>query len=123
MLTSWLFMLATSACVMPFAIQPPVENTAIAADCDDVSHHIDHKQVQDNVHKLNCLLKPCPDSKQTPALSTKIAKLDMPVLILCLIGLSLFLYQPSSIRVFRRWESLGFANSIPIRYRFCVLLN
>ena len=116
-------MLATSTCAMPFVIQPPVENATIAADCDDVSHHIDHKQVQDNVHKLNCLLKPCPDSKQNPALSTKIAKLDMPVFILCLIGLSLFLYQPSTIRVFRRWESLGFANSVPIRYRFCVLLN
>ncbi len=123
MLTSWLFMLATSACVMPFAFQLPAENTTITADCDNVSHHIDHKQVQDDAHKLNCLLKPCPDSKHTPALSTKIAKLDIPVFILCLIGLTLFSYQLSTLRVFRRWESLSFTNSIPVRYRFCVLLN
>jgi len=123
MLISWLFMLATSACVMPFTLQLPVEKTTIAADCDDVSHHIEHKQVQDDSHKLNCLLKLCPDSKHNPALSTKITKLDIPVFILCLIGLTLFSYQPSSMLVFRRWESLGFANSIPIRYRFCILLN
>ena len=123
MLTSWLFMLATSACVMPLTMQLPVENSTLAADCDDIAHHIDNKKVQDNTHKLNCLLKPCPDVKHTPALSTKIAKLDIPVFILCLLGLTLYAYQPSLIRVFRRWVSLSFANSIPIRYRFCVLLN
>ncbi len=123
MLTSWIFMLASSTCVMPIAIQSPVINTAMPADCDDVSHHIDHQKSQAEIQKLNCLLKPCPDSKHSPAISTKIAKLDIPVFILCLIGLSTFLYNPTSFRVFRRWQSIDFANSIPIRYRFCVLLN
>jgi hypothetical protein len=123
MLTSWLFMLATSACVMPIFMQSPAENTAMSTDCDDVTHHIEHQHAQDDAHKLNCLLKLCPDSKQNPTLNTKIAKLDIPVFILCLIWLSTFLIYPSSFKIYYRWQSIGFANSIPIRYRFCVLLN
>ena len=116
-------MLASSTSVMPFVLQSPVENTALSADCNDVSHHIDQQQVQNVQQKLNCLLKPCPDSRLNPPLNTKIAKLEMPVFILFLIGLSTVFYNPSFIRVFYRWQTLDFANSVPIRYRFCVLLN
>jgi len=123
MLTSWLFMLATSTCVMPIVIQSPVENIAMSTDCDDVTHHIDHQKIQADLQKKDCVLKPCPDSKQNPAFNSKIFKLDIPIFILCLIGLSTFLHNPRSFRVFPRWQSFNFANTVPIRYRFCVLLN
>ncbi|MGZ5049919.1 MAG: hypothetical protein ACXWAS_02545 [Methylobacter sp.] len=123
MLTSWLFMLVTSTCAMPIMMQTPVEKAVIAADCDDATHHVDFKQAQTDLQKKDCLLKPCSDSQQNPALNSKIAKLDIPVFILCLIGLSAIFYNPSSLRVFRRWQTDDFANSVPIRYRFCVLRN
>jgi hypothetical protein len=108
---------------MPIVMQSPVINTAMSAHCDDVSHHIDHQNAQVKLQKLNRLLKPCPDSKHNPALNTIISKLDIPVLILGLFWLSTFFYNPSNFRVFRHWQSINFANSIPIRYRFCVFLN
>jgi hypothetical protein len=123
MLTSWLFMLGSSTCVMPILMQSPVENTVMASDCDDVTHHVDQPKIQDEFQKKDCVLKPCPDSQQNPAFNSKSSKLDIPVLILCLIGLSLFLYHPYPIRVFPRWLNDKFANSVPIRFRFCVLLN
>lgn len=122
MLTSWLFMLVTSTCAMPIMMQNAVATAAVAADCDDASHHLDFKQVQTDPQNKDCLLKPCSDS-QNPALNSKIAKLNIPVFILCLIVLSAIFYNPSSFQVFRRWQTDDFANSVPIRYRFCVLRN
>lgn len=116
-------MLASLTCVMPIAFQQPVENIVMSADCGNVSHHIDYQKSQDDVQNLNSLFKPCPEVQQNLALSTKIAKLDIPVFILCLIGLCIFLYHPRFYRVFHRRQSIDFANVIPIRYRFCVLLN
>lgn len=123
MLTSWLFMLASSTCVMPIVMQSPVEKIVMSADCDDVTHHIDHQNIQAELQKKDCVLQPCPDSQQNPAFNNKSTKLDIPVFILCLIGLSIFLYHPRFFQVFPRWLSENFANSVPIRYRFCVLLN
>jgi hypothetical protein len=123
MLTSWLFMLGSSTCVMPFVMQSPVEKVVMPADCDDVTHHIDHQKMQAELQKKDCVLKPCPDSQQNPAFNGKSTKLDMPVFILCLIGLITVLYHPRSFRVFPRWQTFNFANTVPIRYRFCVLLN
>jgi hypothetical protein len=123
MLTSWLFMLGSSACVMPFVMQSPVEKTVMSADCDDVTHHIDHQKIQAELQKKGCVLKPCPDSQQSPAFNNKNFKLDIPVFILCLIGLIAVLYNPRSYRIFPRWQTFTFANTVPIRYRFCVLLN
>ncbi len=116
-------MLGSSTCVMPILMQSPVENTMMAADCDDVTHHVDHQKIQADLQKKDCVLKLCPDSQQNPAFNSKSTKLDIPVFILCLIGLSVFLYHPRSFRVFPRWHSDNFANSVPIRFRFCVLLN
>ena len=116
-------MLGSSTCVMPFVMQSPVEKAVMSADCDDVSHHIDHLKAQAELQKKDCVLKPCPDSQQNPAFNSKNTKLDIPVFMLCLIGLSLFLYHPRSLRVFSRWQSDNFANAVPIRFRFCILLN
>ena len=116
-------MLGSSACVMPFVMQSPVEKTVMSADCDDVTHHIDHQKIQAELQKKGCVLKPCPDSQQSPAFNNKNFKLDIPVFILCLIGLIAVLYNPRSYRIFPRWQTFTFANTVPIRYRFCVLLN
>jgi len=116
-------MLGSSTCVMPFVMKSPVEKVVMSTDCDDVTHHIDHQKTQAELQKKDCVLKPCPDSQQNPALNSKNLKLDMPVFILCLIGLITILYQRPSFRVFPRWQTFNFANAVPIRYRFCVLLN
>lgn len=123
MLTSWLFMLGSSTCVMPVLMQSPVENIVMASDCDDVTHHVDQQKIQADLQKKDCVLKPCPDSQQNPAFNSKSTKLDIPVFILCLLGVSLFVLSPRSIRVFPRWQTDNFADSVPIRLRFCVLLN
>lgn len=116
-------MLGSSTCVMPLVMQSPVEKIVMSADCDDVTHHIDHQKTQAELQKNNCVLKPCPDSQQNPAFNSKISKLDIPVFILCLIGLITVFYHSRAFRVFPRWQSEQFANAVPIRYRFCVLLN
>ena len=116
-------MLVTSTCAMPFMMQSPVVKTAIAADCDDATHHVEVKQAQTDPQAKNCFLKPCPDSQQKPAFNSKITKLDIPVFILCLIALSTVFHTPNSFRVFRRRQTDDFANAVPIRFRFCVLLN
>lgn len=123
MLTSWLFMLGSSTCIMPFVMQSPVEKIVMSTDCDDVPRHIDHQKTQAELQKKNCVLKPCPDSQQNPAFNGKSTKLDMRVFILCLIGLITALYYPRSFRILPRWQTFNFANTVPIRYRFCVLLN
>lgn len=116
-------MLGSSTCVMPTLMQSSVENTMMAADCDDVTHHVDLQKNQVELQQKDCVLKPCPDSQQNSAFNSKSTKLDIPVFILCLIGLSYFLYPPRFFRVFPRWQTERFANSVPIRFRFCVLLN
>jgi hypothetical protein len=123
MLTSWLFMLGSSTCVMPFVVQSPAEPVVMSSDCDDVTHHVDHQKLQTELQKKDCVLKPCPDSQQHPALNSKVSKLDIPVFLLCLIAVITVLYNPYCFRIFPRRRNEHFANSIPIRYRFCVLLN
>ena len=116
-------MLGSATCVMPIVMQSPVEHIAMSSGCDEVTHHIDQQKIQAELQKKDCVLKPCPDAQQNPAFSSKVAKPDMPVFILCLIVLSGLLYNPRFFRVFLRRQSDSFANSVPIRLRFCVLLN
>lgn len=123
MLTSWLFMLATSACVMPIVVQSPAQDIVMPSDCDDVTHHAAVQQAKAEQQNQDCLLKPCPDAQQKPALTSKIAKLDIPVFLLWLVASIAALYLPHSFRIIRRRQNHDFANAVPIRYRFCVLLN
>jgi hypothetical protein len=127
MISSWLFMLATSTCVMPILMQSQIQAaplpTEMSADCDNVSHHAGAEQAQKAIQKSDCQFKPCPDSKQYPAINSKITKLDIPVLVVLFIGLSSLLFSPSITRIFPRWQRSGFANTVPIRYRYCVYLN
>lgn len=125
MLTSWLFMLATSACVMPIVMQAAAQQTptVMASDCDDATHHAALHSVKAEPQNPDCLLKPCPDAQQNPALADKIAKLDIPTFALWLVALIAVSYPSLNFRILPRWQNNDFANTVPIRYRFCVLLN
>lgn len=122
MLTSWLFMLATLTCAMPNAVKPVTEVIVANDDCPSVTHHLDHNAAAKQTAQ-DCVLKPCPESLQKPALNIKLSKLDIPVFILYLLVLSTCVYRLGLVRVSPRWQNAIFANSIPLRYRFCVLLN
>jgi hypothetical protein len=122
MLTSWLFMLASSACVMPLALHLPVAQNTAMPGCNDAAHHAEHLQRLAQ-QKADCLLKPCPDAQQNLALTSKVTKQDIPLFILCLIGLSIYFYTLGYFRAIPRRLDDIVADSVPIRYRFCVLLN
>jgi hypothetical protein len=122
MLTSWLFMLVSSTCVMPMPRQIPVVN-AMPAGCSDAAHHHDSQVAQVNQQTQDCVLKACPDAQPHPVFNFKTDKPDIPVFILCLTWLAVAFLSPRRLRVIPHWHRPPFADPIPIRYRFCSLLN
>lgn len=122
MLISWLFMLVSSTCVMPMPKQMPVAN-AMPAGCSDAAHHHDNVVAQVKQPTQDCVLKACPDSQPNPTFNFKTDKPDIPVFILCLTWLIVFFFSPRRLQVIPYRHSPPFADPIPIRYRFCTLLN
>lgn len=117
MITSWLFMLVTGACAMPKPLA-----AVWMADKPLAAHQAEH-DAHANVVADDCSLKPCPDGQPTPSLSLK---LDQPEIPLLLLGLTwLCSYWLDRRRKAIRLKPLDENNSqsVPLIYRFCILLN
>lgn len=119
-LTSWLFMLVSSTCAMPMPRQIPVAKT-MPVGCSDANHHTPDAQLSQP--NQDCVLKACPDSQPNPAFNFKIDKPDVAVLILCLTWLIGAILSPRRLHLIPHRHRPPFADPIPIRYRFCTLLN
>jgi len=118
LLISWISLTLSVTCTMPSV---PVAMAEMAGCTETVgtehSHH-DHKAIQD------CTLKPCYSSQSDtfPEFS-RLSNPEMPVFILCLIGLfwSLFLHFPPALILRIPDPPLG--RQVLLIYRFCKLLN
>lgn len=121
-LMSWLFMLVSSTCAMPMPKQMPAFN-AMPAGCSDAAHHHENLVAQVKQQTQDCALKACPDSQPNPAFNFKADKSDIPVFIFCLTWLIVYGFSSRRLQVITHRSSPPFANPIPIRHRFCTLLN
>jgi hypothetical protein len=72
----------------------------------------------------DCSFQPCLDSPPNPAFEVKIDKPQVPIFMLCLIGLIGFLlpYTPRQPRIARAMAP-PIGRRILLIYRFCTLLN
>lgn len=72
----------------------------------------------------DCSFKPCLDSHPNPAFEVKIDKPQLPVFVLCLIGLIGCLFQCLlSPPLIPRAKAPPIGRRLLLIYRFCTLLN
>jgi hypothetical protein len=107
---------------MPMPNQMPAVN-AMPAGCADATHHHDNLVTQVKQPTQDCTLKACPDSQPNPAFNFKTDKSDIPVFILCLTWLIVYGLSSRHLRIVPHQYDPPFADPIPIRHRFCTLLN
>jgi hypothetical protein len=121
LLVSWLSMLISNTCAMP--VSAFNASAAMPAGCAEM----DHSALQHGGHSAmphqDCSFKPCLDSHPNPAFEVKIDKPQMPVFILCLVGLIGYLFQCFPISRIPRTTAPPIGRRILLIYRFCTLLN
>jgi hypothetical protein len=123
LLVSWLAMLVSATCAMPSPWTVSSANV-MPAGCSESEHvasqPIGHIAMPDQ----DCSFQPCLDSSPNPAFEFKADASQIPIYMLCLIGLIGFLlpYAPRQQRIARA-TAPPIGRRILLIYRFCTLLN
>jgi len=121
LLMSWFSLLVSATCSMPS--QWRASSDVMPAGCSEPEKHLqEHK---DHVPKpsQDCSFKPCFESQPNPFFAFKLDKPEMPVFILCLIGLIGSLFARFPMGGIPRSTAPPAGRRIPLIYRFCILLN
>jgi hypothetical protein len=123
LMLSWLSMLVSATCAMPMAWRS-ASAEVMPAGCSGPGNHTPVHSGQPSMPDQGCSFKPCMDSQPNPAFEFKIDKPQMPVFVLCLIGLIgyLFHYIPL-LYIPRATASPPIGRRILLIYRYCTLLN
>jgi hypothetical protein len=122
LLVSWLSLLVSATCSMPSSWRISSAD-AMPAGCSEPDNHSLKHQGHTTMPAQDCSFKPCLDSQPNPAFGFKIDKPDMPVFVLCLIGLIGFLLHYFPIQRISRAAAPPIGRRILLIYRFCTLLN
>jgi hypothetical protein len=126
LMVSWLSMLLSNTCAMPGSTFHSSANTIMPEGCTEMassaSQHGGHTAMA--MPHQDCSFKPCLDSHPNPAFEVKIDKPQLPVFVLCLIGLIGCLFHCLlSLPPIRRTKAPPIGRRVQLIYRFCTLLN
>jgi hypothetical protein len=122
LLVSWLSLLISATCSMPNSWGVS-SSKAMPAGCPEPGNPSpDHKGHASNPVQ-DCSFKPCLDSQPNSAFSFKIDKPQMPVFVLCLIGLIGYLLYYAPIQRISHAKAPPIGRRILLIYRYCTLLN
>lgn len=124
LMVSWLSLLISNTCMMPAStFATPVDS--MPAGCAEMDAAVAmHVGGDTAMPHQDCSFKPCLDSHPHPAFQVKIDKPQLPVFLLCLIGLIGFLLRyHSSVPPLPRTTAPPIGRRVLLIYRFCTLLN
>jgi hypothetical protein len=121
LLVSWVSALVSSTCAMPAPWR--VASEVMPAGCAEPANHAQAHQGHTSAPAQDCSFKPCLDSQPNLGLGFKIAKLEIPVFLLCLIWMIGHISLSVTTRRNPRITSPPDGRRIPLIYRFCTLLN
>jgi len=122
-MVSWLSMLITNTCMMP---EPVFKSSVITmpVGCGEMDSSAMHDGSHTAMPHQGCSFKPCLDSHPNPAFEVKIDKPQMPIFVLCLIGLIGYLFQCLLYTpLIPRAKAPPIGRRLLLIYRFCTLLN
>jgi hypothetical protein len=122
LLVSWLSLLISATCSMPGSWRVSSSETMPVGCPEPGNPSSDHKGHTSNPVQ-DCSFKPCLDSQPNPAFSFKIDKPQMPVFVLCLIGLIGYLLYYVPIQRISDAKAPPIGRRILLIYRYCTLLN
>lgn len=122
LLVSWLSLLVSATCSMPSPWRIS-SSDAMPAGCSEPGNHSPEHHGHTSMPDQNCSFKPCLDSQPNSAFGFKIDKPELPVFVLCLIGLIGFLLHYFPIQRISRAAAPPIGRRILLIYRFCTLLN
>lgn len=123
LMVSWLSMLISNTCMMP----EPVFKSSVStmpAGCGEMDSSAMHDGSHTAMPHQDCSFKPCLDSHPNPVFEVKIDKPQIPIFVLCLIGLIGYLFQCLfSTPLIPRAKAPPIGRRVLLIYRFCTLLN
>jgi hypothetical protein len=116
-------MLVSATCAMPSLWRGSAVDV-MPAGCSESGHLASQPVGHVAMSDQDCSFQPCLDSPPNPAFEVKIDKPQVPIFMLCLIGLIGFLlpYTPRQPRIARAMAP-PIGRRILLIYRFCTLLN
>jgi hypothetical protein len=123
LLVSWLAMLVSATCAMP-SPWPASSANVMPAGCSEQEHSVAQAIGHIAMPDQDCSFQPCLDSPPNPVFEVKLDKPQIPIFMLCLIGLIGFLlpYAPRQPHIARA-TAPPIGRRILLIYRFCTLLN
>ena len=122
LLVSWLSLLVSATCSMPSSWRVSSAD-AMLAGCSESGNHPHEHKGHTTMPAQDCFFKPCLDSQPNSAFSFKIDKPQMPIFVLCLIGLIGHLLYYVLIQRIPRATAPPIGRRILLIYRYCTLLN
>ncbi len=122
LLVSWLSLLISATCSMPGSWRAS-STAAMPAGCPEPVNPSPEHKGHASITAQDCSSKPCLDSQPNPAFSFKIDKPQMPVFMLCLIGLIGYLLYQAPIQRISHAKAPPVGRRILLIYRYCTLLN
>jgi hypothetical protein len=123
LMVSWLSMLISNTCMMPASAFQTSANS-MPAGCEEMDSSAMHDGSHTTMPHQDCSFKPCLDSHPNPAFEVKIDKPQLPIFVLCLIGLIGCLFQGLfSTPLIPRAKAPPIGRRVLLIYRFCTLLN
>lgn len=122
LLVSWLSLLVSATCTMPSQWRVS-SSDAMPAGCPEPGAPSPEHKGHTTLPTQDCSFKPCLDSQPNSAFSLKIDKPQMPVFVLCLIGLIGYLLYYVPIQRISHAKAPPIGRRILLIYRYCTLLN
>jgi hypothetical protein len=122
LLVSWLSLMVSATCTMPSPWRVS-SSDAMPAGCSEPGNPSPKHQGHTTMPTQDCSFKPCLDSQPNSAFSFKIDQLQMPIFVLCLIGLIGYLLYHVPIQRIAHAQAPPIGRRILLIYRYCTLLN
>lgn len=115
-------MLISNTCMMP-ASTFQTSADSMPAGCEEMASSAARDGGHTAMPHQDCSFKPCLDSHPNPAFEVKIDKPQLPVFVLCLIGLIGYIFHCFPLQRISRATAPPIGRRLLLIYRFCTLLN
>lgn len=121
-LMSWISLLVSVTCSMPSSMFMS-SSDAMPAGCSEMDNSSPKQKGHTTMPAQDCFFKPCLDSQTNSASNFKLDIPQMPLFVLCLIGLIGYLLYHLPIQPISHAKASPIGRRILLIYRYCRLLN